>query len=375
MRKFSLSKIRNFLFPALDRELISALDRQSMRNISNVSLAVFIFETLSILAFMTIEGWKLRDSTLISLLSVGFCALFSLVGFLISSRMKSRKDLPHGAFVSFKILFYAVYIVWAIHVDMRHYHAGDQMLTFFTVQLMMVCFVMFRPWLSILLTTCSYAGLYAAACCARGAEGIDVVNYVILAILSVVGMTIRFDTQIYLGRKEERLKSDTAVLEKHMRQDALTGLQNRLALEEDAKNTDGRQLSVYMIDINYFKEINDQFGHITGDEILKEIGPILQRLYPDAQYYRYGGDEFLVLSRKDPEKNYADTVYSFRKQTAKTLCTVTLSIGSARGNPETYDDLFSLISKADAALYTVKARTHSPEQGGHDRRRRPADSR
>ena len=108
MRKFSLSKIRNFLFPALDRELISALDRQSMRNISNVSLAVFIFETLSILAFMTIEGWKLRDSTLISLLSVGFCALFSLVGFLISSRMKSRKDLPHGAFVSFKILFYTV---------------------------------------------------------------------------------------------------------------------------------------------------------------------------------------------------------------------------------------------------------------------------
>lgn len=368
--KDKLARIGRFLFPKLDRELTVTLDRQSMRNISNVSLAAFIFESLSILVFMTAEGWKLEGQTLVSFFSVAFCATFSLIGYLISRKMMSRKDLPHWRFLCFKIIFYTIYTVWAIHVDMRHYAAEDQMLTFFTVQLMIVSFVMFRPWMSILLTTGAYAGLYAAALYVRGADGIDIFNFIILATLSIVGMCIRFDTQIYLGRKEERLKSDSKALEEHMRQDGLTGLQNRLALEEDAKHVNGKRVVAYMIDVNYFKEINDRYGHVAGDAILKEISSILPRLYPGARYYRYGGDEFLVLSRKNPEQNYADMIYSFRKQTPKGICEVAMSIGNAQGTPETYDDLFELISRADAALYTIKARTHSPEHGGHDRRRR-----
>jgi len=373
MEKKHGSKFRDYLFPALDRELTSTLDRQSMRNICNVSLAVCIFESLSILVFMTAEDWTFQGGTLISLISVGFCALFSLIGYLISRWMLKRRDLPHGTYVGFKIIFYAIYIVWAIHVDMRHYTTGDQMLTFFTVQLMMVCFVMFRPWLSVVLTVAAYAGLYAAALTIRQAEGVDIFNFAILMILSIVGMCVRFETQIYLARKEERLKADAVLLEKHMRQDALTGLQNRLALEEDAGKADGKPLSVYMIDINYFKEINDRHGHITGDAILKEVGAILRSLYPEARYYRYGGDEFLVLSGENPERNYAGMSYTFQKQTPSVRCDVTLSIGEAAGTPETYDAVFELISRADAALYAAKARTHSPELGGHDRRRRRSD--
>jgi len=49
---------------------------------------------------------------------------------------------------------------------------------------------------------------------------------------------------------------------------------------------------------------------------------------------------------------------------------ISISIGSAMGNPQTTDEVFTLISSADKALYEAKARTHSPEYGGHDRRQR-----
>ena len=361
-------RVRNYLFPSMNPQLLAILDRQSARNISNVGLVVFFFEIASILFFMYSEGWKFEGKTLVSLLSVGFCALFSLIVFLLSRKLKSMSDAPHWMFFAFKLVFYVIYTLWAIHVDMRHYQAGDQMLTFFTVQLMMVSFVMFSPWVSILLTAGAYAGLYAAALYVRGADGIDLINYTILTVLSIVGMCVRYDTQLYLARKEDRMQNEALVLEKYMRQDALTGLQNRLALEEFAKEVDGSPLTAFMVDINYFKEINDRYGHITGDSILKETGSILRSLYPGASYYRYGGDEFLVLSGKNPEQNYSEISYSFDTETEKSVLRITLSIGAADGSPANYDELFKLISRADEKLYSVKAILHSPEHGGHDRR-------
>ncbi len=368
MIKKIFNRIRSYLFPSLNPQLVEILDRQSARNISNVGLAVFFFETAAILLFMAYEGWKFEGSSLVSLISVGFCALFSLLVFLVSGKLKSRSDAPHWMYLAFKLFFYVVYTLWAIHVDMRHYQAEDQMLTFFAVQLMMVCFVMFRPWVGILLTIGAYAGLYAAALYVRGADGIDLINYIILMVLSIVGICIRFDTQLYLARKEERMKNEALVLEKYMRQDPLTGLHNRLALEEFAKEVDGSPLTAFMVDINYFKEINDRYGHIAGDSILKETGSILRSLFPGASYFRYGGDEFLVLSGKDPERNYSENSYSFDTDAAKSALRVSLSIGAAGGSPGDYDELFELISRADEQLYAVKAVLHSPEHGGHDRR-------
>ena len=106
---------------------------------------------------------------------------------------------------------------------------------------------------------------------------------------------------------------------------------------------------------------------VAGDRILQEVSETLKRLFPGAHYYRYGGDEFLVLSARPVAENYQSDTYAMRPNScgAKLL----LSIGNAQGAPETYEDLFALISRADKALYAVKERTHSPEYGGHDRRK------
>ena len=163
-----------------------------------------------------------------------------------------------------------------------------------------------------------------------------------------------------------RMEEDNRALRDVSRHDALTGLLNRMALEADACRMLGRNLTVYMIDINYFKEVNDQYGHAAGDALLRETGEILKHLYPDGHYYRYGGDEFLVLTHRPAHENYGAETYDLRHSTCGVR--MLLSIGSAQDTPMTYSDLFALISRADKALYTVKKRTHSAEYGGHERR-------
>ena len=351
------------MFPSVDAEITTSIDRQSMRSIRNISLAACILETLSILVFPTLDGWKFEVSNLTSFYSVGFCAVFSLIVFLFSRSMMKNKSLPHWQSLIIKTIFFGVYTLWAIHVDMRHYAAGDQMLTFYTVQVLVACFIMFEPFISIVLVSAAYAGLYAAAYGVHQAAGINAFNFIILAILSAVGMCVQYHTHLYLANKEKRFEMAS-------HQDALTGLRNRLALEEDVKKNCETTVMAYMVDVDYFKEFNDRYGHAMGDEVLKETGNVLRELYPDALLYRYGGDEFLILSVGEGSQNYVGTAYRFKKQSQSELPDISLSIGCAKGKPQSYDEMFELISKADAALYEVKAHTHSPEHGGHDRRQR-----
>lgn len=186
------------------------------------------------------------------------------------------------------------------------------------------------------------------------------------AIVVLISGTVLYRNQVLASVGAVRMEEDNRALRDVSRHDALTGLLNRMALEADACRMLGRNLTVYMIDINYFKEVNDQYGHAAGDALLRETGEILKHLYPDGHYYRYGGDEFLVLTHKPASDNYGSCTYDFTD--SKYGVRATLSIGSAQASPASYEELFDLISKADKALYVVKRRTHSVEYGGHDRR-------
>ena len=280
--------------------------------------------------------------------------------------LQSRK-LSHNWFFTFKILFFILFTAWAVFIDYRHYKHGDQMITFFAVNLTMSCFVIFRPWIGTVLVSGSFAGLYAALYSVDKAAGIQPENFIVLALISMACNAVRCHAQIKAATQTIRLNETISELKSASRRDGLTGLLNRLALEDDASTADGRKMTAYMIDINYFKEFNDQYGHAAGDTILREVSGTLKHLYPGAHYYRYGGDEFLVLTYKAPEENYGSDTYDFRQE--KYGVTVDLSIGNAQGSPSNYQEVFDLISKADKALYITKQRTHSAEYSGHDRRK------
>ena len=357
--------------PSIDPKALEDMDRQSLRSIHYISLIVLVIEIGLEIVFFSAHLEHMDHQAVLSLVSVSYCIAFCAAGSLISRKMMQLETIRHSRFFLFKIIFFILFIVWAIFADYRHYKAGDQMLTFWVVNLVMICFILFRPWIGVLLVGGAFAGLYIPLYLYNGAQDIVLLNFIVLALASMASNAIRFHAQINASSKAVRLSERNADLKDKSHRDGLTGLLNRLALEEDAGKMDGRKMTAYMIDINYFKEINDRYGHAAGDAVLRETSETLKRLYPGARYYRYGGDEFLVLTYKPAEKNYGSDTFDLRQEEygVKAL----LSIGNAQGTPAAYQDLFDLISRADKALYVTKQRTHSAEFGGHDRRkaRRP----
>lgn len=371
LMEFFMQQFQRFLRyinPHVEPNVKQDIDRQSLRSIYGISLIFLFFEALSLVLYLAKNINHLDRDHLIRMICVGYCLTLCSVSALLSKKMLLNKNLPHRHFFIFKIVFFVLFTSWAIFVDYSlHYKAGDQLMTYYIINLVMICFVIFRPWIGAVLIACAYAGLYALLYSYDRAAGIQPLNYIMFMIASIACNAVRCHGQIKASAKTVRLMENNESLETVSRRDGLTGVQNRLALEEAARMADGRHMTAYMVDINYFKEINDQHGHAAGDAILRETSEILRRLFPGGHYYRYGGDEFLVLTYKPPEANYGSDTYDFVHGDSGSR--IFLSIGNAQGEPSGYQELFDLISQADKALYITKQRTHSVEFGGHDRRK------
>lgn len=114
---------------------------------------------------------------------------------------------------------------------------------------------------------------------------------------------VRFDC-IFTDISEEKLKS--LKLSELAATDALTGLKNRrcfsqeLLRELDKCNRYSQETSIAILDLDHFKKINDEFGHVAGDSVLKEVAAILSSLRKSDLSARLGGEEFVVLMPHTP---------------------------------------------------------------------------
>ena len=150
--------------------------------------------------------------------------------------------------------------------------------------------------------------------------------------------------------------------------DSLTKMNNRRALEEYiegmTKNGEGCTMTFIMIDINKFKMINDNCGHLAGDEVLKAVAGVLKRscgvIKSRLFVCRYGGDEFLIAG-SNLDINDVKTVKDTVVKNVKTLSDeveigfdFSASIGDATGTCRSYDEAISLISIADSRMYENK---------------------
>jgi len=169
----------------------------------------------------------------------------------------------------------------------------------------------------------------------------------------------------FIARREEWLIS-LKEREKHLRfrayRDVLTGLYRREFLEELVQQEFyrskryGYHFSVLMIDIDNFKQINDKYGHLFGDKVLRTVAGIIRKnLRKSDIAVRYGGEEFLVVLPHTDLRRAAVVAERIRKAIEETKIDkvqVTVSIGVADNSlVENFKDL---IQKADSALYKAK---------------------
>jgi len=360
-----IGKLRHLFFPKVNVDVQHDMDVESIRNIQHVSSVAAIFEIITLSLYIpTVQQFD--RASIINILSVLYCIFIGTAGCIVSILFLKKKAFHHNLASIFLFLFFAGLAAWAVWNGYREYNRGGQMITFFAVILILVCFVPIQPFFSVLLTAGIYYGLIATLKTIDGAAGIHRMNYSVLALVSLLTMIVRYHSQIRTSDRAVRLQKHNEQLEYNNRHDALTGLRNRYALNEDIKEIAGKQLTAFMVDVNYFKEINDKYGHAIGDEVLQETARHIKAIFPESMCYRYGGDEFLVLDVGS--KNEKRGSYSFSTPVVPDG-NVLFSIGYVDGTPNTSDELFALFCEADVMLYEMKRFTHAPENGGHDRRK------
>ncbi|WP_419827804.1 GGDEF domain-containing protein [Sphingomonas sp.] len=171
-------------------------------------------------------------------------------------------------------------------------------------------------------------------------------------------------------REIEALKTDLEIARVESRSDALTGLSNRKACCDylDAQiaraRSDGSPLSLIFVDIDHFKQFNDNYGHRVGDEVLRLVAQSLERAFHGRGFVaRWGGEEFVIVMPNHRAEEAAEHADGFRRlissrvvrtrQSAKDIGRITLSLGVAQLGPS--GGAQQLVDQADRALYDAKA--------------------
>ncbi|MEW4454553.1 GGDEF domain-containing protein [Bremerella sp. JC817] len=171
--------------------------------------------------------------------------------------------------------------------------------------------------------------------------------------------TIRLSAQIANAYDEVRQQANLLMTFTESRTDPLTGLSNRRALDDSLESLfamkDRYELtfSLCIIDVDHFKKINDEYGHLEGDRVLQAVASLIDNCVRETDVVtRYGGEEFVVLMPSTTLAGgliFAERVRAAVQQDMK----VTVSGGVAQASES--DEPQTLLARADAALYRAKA--------------------
>ncbi len=174
----------------------------------------------------------------------------------------------------------------------------------------------------------------------------------------ILGPTMQLAAHIAQAYDQIRQQSNQLMTFTEVRTDALTGVSNRRAMDDTLqslvamKNRYQLSFSLAIFDIDHFKSINDQQGHLAGDQMLQQVARLIDETARETDIVtRFGGEEFVVLM---PQTELGGaTIFSERvRQLIERKLGVTVSAGAAEANEGELAD--EVLQRADAALYHAK---------------------
>lgn len=203
-------------------------------------------------------------------------------------------------------------------------------------------------------------------------SGADLGSLVGMLLQETEGMlesSTRYKQQlINSGQEVEKLRRDLEQVKLEALRDPLTGLGNRKQLDQDMERVmeavvEGEQACVIMLDVDHFKRLNDRFGHLVGDKVLKFLASTLTAAVKGRDsVVRYGGEEFCIVLREITTEGAMSVAEGIRKsvqdaklkrsETGESLGRVTISLGVTA--VVSGEDAETSLNRADKALYTSK---------------------
>jgi len=297
-------------------------------------------------------------------------ALFALIlGFVIKfkdSRRKQGEKIKNGFIYALIIAYYANAIFFGIYLGVWA-NLGKLAVSFMVILLCALVLLNTSPILNLCLTISAMLLFMAATIFVKAPQdwSLDVTNALFAGI---VGLFINWRVTMY------RMSMLTAAikLEAESTTDTLTGLKNRRDFTQTFQRfiSNYRQSDIYLciaiLDIDFFKNYNDHYGHPQGDECLRSIGAMLNQLRDIIGVYtaRVGGEEFAMIWF-DREASNANNVASLVNQMVRNLNIphekssiapyVTVSLGIHITLCSASKDMQTLYDLADKALYTAKS--------------------
>lgn len=172
-------------------------------------------------------------------------------------------------------------------------------------------------------------------------------------------------------KREKMLRSHSEILKREAITDSLTGIYNRRFFDEHCKMALGQAkrnrlpLSVFMVDIDFFKQYNDHYGHIEGDRALTLVAKTLKLQASRATdvVARYGGEEFVLILPNLPQEKAEQFAEKLRcavwnlaipHSKSSMYGQLTISVGFCAAVPDNDCDIASFLDNADTALYRAK---------------------
>lgn len=170
-----------------------------------------------------------------------------------------------------------------------------------------------------------------------------------------LGKVVNLENITEIHNEMVRLKKEATL-------DKLTGALNRNSYDEILRHeieklaNEDALISLILFDIDSFKDINDRYGHIIGDSVLRDVGAIvIDTIGAQDLFGRWGGEEFVILSKTSAAQAYniAENLRNlFQYHSFKLVESVTASFGIAQYNGS--DDIETFVTRADMAMYKAK---------------------
>lgn len=263
---------------------------------------------------------------------------------------KKKWEQPAVATVATVVFAFLMVMMWGMA------EAGgvpaQQVLIFASIQFLMAGLIVFDPLISIAFFIVTY-GLFSLVLGLSGqATAHDQANLVYLASFDLVVSWVVYGL-FMKGASHVRYVAD------QYRRDELTGAKNRHYLRDDISEYVGADLFVMLCDVDDFKRYNDEYSHDTGDAVLREFCLALRDSFGDEGTYRYGGDEFLIVSFDINDEELAYRHEKIKAQMAKVSVEgeegmLHYSGGYVRGVPADVPEFRAMLHRADENLLKAK---------------------
>ena len=212
--------IKDYFFPVIDKDVQQLMDRTSTKSLETISIVVTAFESVALALFMlTRKSFGPEEWT--SFFSVMFCIVMCLAVFFVAKIILKAETIRHFSVAILNTCYYLIMALWAMWSSYHRYELGEQILTFYAVEVMLVCFIVLKPWFSTVITLGAYGALYAMLYSVDQAAGAYFVNFFLLSVMCAIGMTVRYHALLKSSKatiqlqksKETEIKDKMSILQ------------------------------------------------------------------------------------------------------------------------------------------------------------------